>query len=112
MRIYRRQDSHVLCGHWGSPLEIGVTSLLKEVPKAERYHDHDYHEYYLVLEGSAELGVEGETVPMTAGAVIMVQPGERHRVLSVDPETNVRWVIIKQRSEPDSKHSVPETAKP
>jgi hypothetical protein len=38
----------------------------------------------------------------------MVEPGEKHRVVSVDPEVGVRWVIIKERSAPDSKHVVPE----
>ena len=112
MQIYRRQNNHVLCGHWnGSPLEIGVTSLLKEIPETELYHYHDYYEYYVVLEGRAGLVVEGETVPMIAGTVVMIHPGEKHRVSSVDPETGVRWVIVKQRSEPNSKHSVPESTK-
>ena len=112
MQTYSPHDNHILCGHWnGSPLEIGVTSLLKEVPETELYHYHDYHEYYLVLEGRAGLLVEGETVPMTAGTVVMIHPGEKHCVSSVDPDLGVRWVIIKQRSEPDSKHIVPRYAK-
>ena len=108
MQIYRQRDSHLFCGHWnGSPVEIGVTSLLTQIPTTEVYHYHDYHEYYVVLEGRAALVVEAETVPLEAGTVVMVQPGERHRVSWVDPHVGVRWVIIKQCSAPNSKHIVP-----
>jgi mannose-6-phosphate isomerase-like protein (cupin superfamily) len=109
MQIYHQQHSHLFCGHWnGSPVEIGVTSVLKQIPGTEVYHYHDYHEYYVVLEGRAELVVEAQTVPLTAGTVVMVHPGEKHRVSWVDPEVGVRWVIIKQHSVPNSKHCVPE----
>jgi quercetin dioxygenase-like cupin family protein len=103
LRIYQRTDSHLFCGHWNdSPVEIGLlTRILRQVPSHEQNH---YHEYYLVLEGNAALTVEGETVPLVAGSLVMVEPGERHHVSWVDPDLGVRWAIIKERSEPDSKH--------
>jgi mannose-6-phosphate isomerase-like protein (cupin superfamily) len=79
---------------------------LKKAPDGEVMHYHDYHEYYVVLEGSAELEVEGERVPLRGGTVVMVEPGESHRIVFVDPQVGARWVIIKERSEPDSKHVV------
>ena len=106
MKSYRRTDSHLFCGHWnGSPVEIGLTETLTGVPATECLHYHDYHEYYVVLEGSGMLEVEGREVPLTAGETLMVEPGERHQVIAVGPE-GIRWVIIKERSEPDSKHVV------
>jgi mannose-6-phosphate isomerase-like protein (cupin superfamily) len=113
MRQYAAGESHLLCGHWnGSPLEIGLAPTpLKEVPNSEVMHYHNYHEYYVVLEGSAELEVEGQQVPLRAGNVVMVEPGEIHRIASVDPELGARWVIIKERSEPDSKHIVVESGR-
>lgn len=110
MRIYVSSDSHLFCGHWnGSPVEIGfLPKPLKKVPDSEVMHYHDYREYYVVLEGRAELEVEGERVTLRGGSVIMVEPGERHRVVFVDPEVGARWVIIKERSEPNSKHVLPE----
>jgi mannose-6-phosphate isomerase-like protein (cupin superfamily) len=110
MRIYEPTGSHLFCGHWnGSPLEIGLTPApLKKTPDSERLHYHDYHEYYVVLEGRAALEVEGRTVPLRRGTVVMVEPGEKHRVVAVDAELGARWVIVKERSEPDSKHVVPE----
>ncbi len=52
------------------------------------------------------LEVEEQRVPLRGGTVVMVEPGERHRVVFVDPEVGARWVIIKERSEPNSKHVV------
>lgn len=102
MRIYNSQTSHLFCGHWnGSPVEIGEGRLV-EVPPSEVKHKHPYHEFYVVLEGEAELEVEGARVPLRAGSVVMVEPDEWHEVVSVS-EHGARWVIIKERSEPDSK---------
>lgn len=110
VRIYERSGTHLFCGHWnGSPVEIGLAAApLREVPERELLHYHDYHEYYVVLEGRAELEVEGKLTPLRPGIVVMVEPGEKHRVVSVDPEVGVRWVIIKERSAPNSKHVVPD----
>lgn len=102
MRIYDERTSHLFCGHWnGSPLEIGE-GFLRSVPESEVRHMHPYHEYYVVLEGEAVLEVEGKRVPLRAGSVVMVEPGEWHEVVAVS-EQGARWVIIKERSEPDSK---------
>jgi mannose-6-phosphate isomerase-like protein (cupin superfamily) len=106
MRVYETGEGHLLCGHWnGSPVEIGLTPLIREVPANEAQHSHDYHEYYLVLEGSAELEVEGTVTLLQPGTVAMVQPGERHRIVFVSPP-GARWVIIKERSAPGSKRLV------
>ncbi len=43
-------------------------------------------------------------MPLRGGTVVMVEPGERHRVVFVDPQVGARWVAIKERSEPNSKH--------
>ena len=104
MRIYRPTSGHLICGHWNdSPVEIGVTPVLRDLPATEVLHHHDYHEYYVVLQGRAELEVEKQPVPLEAGTVVMVAPGERHRVNWVDPVHGARWVIVKERSALDSK---------
>jgi mannose-6-phosphate isomerase-like protein (cupin superfamily) len=109
VRIYEKAGSPWRCGFWnGSPLEILVSERFTAVPPGERYHYHPYHEYYVVLHGRATLHVEGRDVPMAADTVIMVQPGERHRVDWVDPDAGVRWVVVKERSHPDGKIVVPE----
>jgi quercetin dioxygenase-like cupin family protein len=107
MRIYHKCEESGdgpawICGHWnGSPLEIGM-GLRLEVGPGEVRHHHPYREYYVGLEGEAELEVEGAAAPLRAGTVVMVEPGERHRVTSVG-EMGARWVVIKERSEPGTK---------
>ena len=86
-------------------MEIGLTELLLEVPGTECLHYHNYHEYYVVLEGDGSLEIEGSIVPLRADSTVMVEPGEKHQVVAVGP-AGIRWVIIKERSEPDSKHVV------
>lgn len=76
---------------------------MKAVPRNEAYHYHDYHEYYVVLRGKAKLDVEGNEVPLEVDTVVMIQPGERHRVTWVDPEEGIQWVIVKEQSAPDSR---------
>ena len=106
MKTFKRTGTHLFCGHWnGSPVEIGLTALLTEVPATERLHYHDYHEYYVILKGSGRLEVDGLTVLLEAGSTVMVEPGEPHQVVDVGPQ-GIQWVIIKERSEPDSKHLV------
>jgi len=106
MKTYTRTGSHLMCGHWnGSPVEIGLTELLTRVPETECLHYHDYHEYYVVLEGEGELEVDGSVIALKAGATTMVAPGEKHQVVGVGPH-GIRWVIIKERSVPHSKHLV------
>lgn len=102
MRVYNQRTTHLFCGHWnGSPVEIGE-GFLRGVPETEVRHKHPYHEFYVVLEGEAELEVEGNRVPLKAGSVVMIEPEEWHEVVSVS-EQGARWVIIKERSEPGSK---------
>src|SRR5690349_13986319 len=108
MRIYQKSgessDSPAwICGYWnGSPLAIG-SGLRSEVGTGEVRHHHPYREYYVVLEGTAELEVETELVQLRAGMVVMVEPGERHMVVSVG-EAGARWVVIQERSEPNTKY--------
>lgn len=108
MKIYQKSEESGdspawICGHWnGSPLAIG-TGLRAEVGTSDIRHYHPYREYYVVLEGAAELEVEGVVVPMCPGMVILVEPGERHMVVSVD-KAGARWVVIQERSEPNTKY--------
>ncbi len=108
MKIYRKSaesgDSPAwICGHWnGSSLAIG-TGLRTEVGDGEVRHHHPYREYYVVLEGAAELEVEEQLIALRAGMVVMVEPGERHQVVAVG-ESGARWVVIQEHSAPDTKY--------
>jgi mannose-6-phosphate isomerase-like protein (cupin superfamily) len=108
MRIYKKSEESGdrpawICGHWnGSPLAIG-SGLRSEVGPGEVRHHHPHREYYVVLEGMAQLEVEGELVELRAGTVIMVEAGERHQVIAVG-KAGARWVVIQERSEPNTKY--------
>ena len=109
MRTYRREQQAWICGHWnGSPLDIGVNDLMYATPPGEVTHYHHCHEYYVGLEGRARLRIEGREVTLEVNVVVMVQPRERHRIVWVDPDAGARWVIIEERSEPDSKILAPD----
>lgn len=56
------------------------------MPASEVRHKHPYHEFYVVLEGEAELELEGERVPLKAGSVVMVEPNEWHEVVSISEQ--------------------------
>lgn len=108
MKIYhKREESGTgpawVSGHWnGSPIQIGM-GLRTEVGAGEVRHHHPYREYYVVLDGVAELEVEGAIVPLRGGMVVIVEPGERHRVMAVG-DAGAHWVVIKEQSAPDTKY--------
>lgn len=109
MEIYQRVEGFLRCDYTvGSPVEVIFPPHLWSVPSGEVYHYHPYHEYYVIIAGCGRLLVEGAEVPMEAETVVMVAPGERHRVLWVDPEQGIQWIVIKERSAPDTKFIVPE----
>ncbi|WP_420645190.1 cupin domain-containing protein [Candidatus Leptofilum sp.] len=102
MQIYKQENSHLFCGYWnGSPVEIGEGRLTR-VPKSEVRHKHPYHEYYVVLEWEAQLEVNDQIIPIKAGMVVMIEPNEWHQIIAIS-DAGARWVIIKERSEPNSK---------
>jgi len=104
MRLYKKSGSYLLCGHWnGSGVEIGLTENLKSIPGDNQLHYHTYREYYLILEGRGTIEVEKEIVSLTKDTLLMVEPHEKHKWYSIDPIVGVRWVIIKEKSIPDSK---------
>jgi len=108
MQLYEQTRSHLICGHWnGSPVEVGMTGLIEKIPRGEKYHTHPYREYFVVLEGSGTLLVDGEPHEVAGGTTVMLEPGEPHRWDEIGPE-GIRWVLIKERSEPDSKIVLPE----
>lgn len=104
MKVYSKTGSEPawLCGHWnGSPVEIGM-GLRKEVGANEVMHSHPYCEYYIAIEGEAELKVGNDQVTLAPGCVVMVEPGEKHMVTSVGKD-GAFWVVVKARSEPGTK---------
>lgn len=71
-------------GAWNSglPLSIGYATRGIDEPHAHG----QITEIYLVARGTAELRVEQTTVCLTAGDVLILEPGEAHTFLSSSPD--------------------------
>ena len=69
-----------LAGPWDSDLAISVGYATQGVDEP---HLHTtVSEIYLVARGSSSLRVESETIELTAGDAVIVEPGEAHTFLS------------------------------
>ncbi len=68
--------------------ELGVTSfglgVVELEPNAENYPDHDHpesqEEVLVVLRGTGELVVDGETVPLAPESIVRVGPNAKRRL--------------------------------
>jgi mannose-6-phosphate isomerase-like protein (cupin superfamily) len=63
--------------HESPGLELGVYVLV--APEPDRQQPHEDDEVYVVLEGTGELEVEGESVPVKEGSAVFVEAGADHR---------------------------------
>ncbi len=62
----------------GSPASIHLVEILEDA----RPHYHKVMtEYYVILEGSGHLELDGELVPVSPLTTIMIPPGVRHRAV-------------------------------
>ena len=46
-----------------------------------RFHDHDYHEVFWVTRGRGEHHLNGQTSALLPGAIYLIHPTDRHRVV-------------------------------
>ena len=61
------------------------------------WYDQDEWEYVAVVQGSAELETESETITMSAGDWVMIPPHERHRVSRTSDDCV--WLAVFGREE-------------
>jgi YesN/AraC family two-component response regulator len=52
--------------------------------KESKYHDHDFTEFTYILSGKGKYLVDGKTVDVEAGDVIMCNPGVKHKNILVN----------------------------
>lgn len=62
----------------GAPLSLHVTAI---TDSARHYHRNTTEVYY-ILEGAGKIELNGVWHDVAAGAVVWIQPGTRHRVVS------------------------------
>jgi mannose-6-phosphate isomerase-like protein (cupin superfamily) len=68
--------------HTSHGLELGVYVLVAPEPDIQQPHEDD--ELYVVLEGSGELEIEGETVALKEGQAVFVPAGADHRFVGYE----------------------------
>ncbi|BCN30182.1 AraC family transcriptional regulator [Anaeromicropila herbilytica] len=54
--------------------------------KESNYHDHDFTELTYILSGKGKYLVDGDTVDVEAGDIIMCNPGVKHKNILVNPK--------------------------
>jgi mannose-6-phosphate isomerase-like protein (cupin superfamily) len=71
-------------GPWNSQLGISVGYATTGIDEP---HLHTaLTEIYLVAQGTAQIRIERETITLSAGDMLVVEPGEAHTFLSSSPE--------------------------
>lgn len=92
MRVERADESADkgwYAGPWNSglPVSVGYANAGLDEP-----HVHSrVREIYLVARGTSALRVERETVELSAGDVIILEPGEATRSSRARPTTSTSW---------------------
>ena len=68
-------------------------------PENIDYHVHeDDYEVFIILQGKAEMEVDGKLFPMVTGDIFVIEPGEDHHLISdeIDPCINI-WLHAGQK---------------
>ena len=77
-------DKGWYAGPWNSDLAVSVGFANKGI---DQPHIHSQiTEIYLVARGTSEIRVEQQTIKLSVGDVIVVDPGEAHTFLSSSPD--------------------------
>lgn len=96
MKIYKSKEYEKdcrICGDFNNaPLKI-ARAITKKVLEKEITHNHNGFEFYIFLKGKAELEVEGKIIPVLGGDVLLVEPGENHKISRIIEETD--YITIK-----------------
>lgn len=60
------------------------------------WYDQDFHEWVILLKGSAVLRFEdqAENITMSPGDYIHIEKHQRHRVVWTDPEQDTIWLAV------------------
>ena len=60
----------------------------------EFWYDQDWDEWVLLLQGSAELDVDGQRVKLVPGDHLQIKAGQKHRVTHTDQNQPTVWLAI------------------
>ena len=87
MRLLRLDpaiDKGWYAGPWNSglPISIGYANTGIDLPHLHR----QITEIYLIARGTAQMNVANQTLTVSAGDMILIQPGEAHTFMSSSPD--------------------------
>ena len=81
---------------------VGCSLHVTEIRDSVRHYHRTVTEVYYVLEGTGRMELNDETVAVGPGAVITIEPGTRHRLVS---EAGVRTIVFSVPAfDPDDEH--------
>ena len=75
--------------------DLYITHAVNDHPDNNvfRFHIHDRCELYCFISGAAEYLVEGSVYPMKKGSILIMRPGEAHRVRILREECYERYAV-------------------
>lgn len=89
MKIFEKQEKQLPgFGYWGDRGEIEQGISVGELSEVGTFTDEELHyhkegvQYFLCVEGSGSIEVEGERVSLSSEQVLRIDPGEKYRVAS------------------------------
>ena len=63
-------------------------------PPSVAAHAHDYYEFYLFLEGRAQMEIRGAATPLQPGDLVLIPPGVMHHALTAHDGTPYRRFVF------------------
>ena len=81
-----------LLQHQGCRIER-IVSYGQSSPE-EFWYDQNWDEWVLLLQGSAELDVDGQMVKLVPGDHVLIKAGQKHRVTHTDQNQPTVWLAI------------------
>jgi quercetin dioxygenase-like cupin family protein len=75
-----------------------------EGPNGIDRHVHSDHEGFVILQGKAEMELNGKRIPLVAGDIVVIEPGEDHHLISDDKDPCVNlWLHAGPRRHDDQQ---------
>lgn len=84
---------------------VTIEQILSGALPAAGDYDQDHHEWVVVLEGAAELEVDGQHRTMQAGDWLLLPAGTPHRVTHTEQGTSWLAVRVPAPNSPDDRRS-------
>jgi mannose-6-phosphate isomerase-like protein (cupin superfamily) len=81
---------------------LGCSFHITEIRDSVRHYHRNCAEVYYILEGTGRMELNDDTVEITPGTVITIEPGTRHRLVS---EGGVKTIVFGVPAfDPDDEH--------